>query len=222
MIASTAPTVSCRSPIKPSIARRTKAATWSGNERASLPEMRVDVHRYRGALLSQGRQHARGNPVEETVGAAFLGHRHRGAHAPSGEVRPRPGLQPLQSDSRYALSGDEEAGRGRDVLRVSGPGDLVWRNGRDQGALAPAGLRQKLGRAAAPGSGPGDAARSSERLSHPAPRRVGGRADLSGDAVPEGRAAVGSGSARRAAAHLPERDVAEADVRRPAPPARAA
>src|SRR6266699_2688426 len=113
MSACTAPTASCHSPIKPSIAPRTKAATWSGNERASLPEMRIGVHRHRGALLSQRRKHARGNPVEEALGAAIAGKRHRGAHAaPAGEVRPRPGLQSLQSDSRCALSGNEEAGRG--------------------------------------------------------------------------------------------------------------
>src|SRR5207247_9625950 len=111
-----------------------------------------------------------------------------------------------------ALSGNEGAGGGREVLRVSGQGDLVRRNGRDQGALAPARLGQKLGRAVAPRSGPRDAPRSSERLSHPAPRRVGGRADLSGDAVPEGRAAVRSRSARWADGHPPERGPAAADV----------
>src|SRR3989441_7852093 len=66
------------------------------------------------------------------------------------------------------------------------------------------------------------AARSPERLPDLAPRRIGGRAHLSRDAVPEGRAALRPGSARRADGHRPRRGVAEADVRRPAPRARAA
>src|SRR3989449_5981142 len=225
MIASTAPTASCRSPIRPSTARRTKAATWSGNERASLPQVRVGVHGHRGTLLSQGREHARGNSGEETGESSTVrrGQRDGRTHAASaGQGWAGPRLQPLQSDPRRPLSGHEEAGRGRHVLCLSREGDLVRGYGGDQGPVAAARVRQELRRATAARSGTGDAARSSERLPHPAPRRIGGRAHLSRDAVPEGRAALRPGSARRADGHRPRRGVAEADVRRPAPRARAA
>src|SRR5919108_105741 len=68
MIASTAPTTSSPSPIRPSIARRTKAATWFGNERETLPEVRVRLHRYRRALLSEGRKHAGRDPSKDAGG----------------------------------------------------------------------------------------------------------------------------------------------------------
>src|SRR2546422_3564643 len=146
MIASTAPTASCRSPIRPSTARRTKAATWSGNERASLPQVRVGVHGHRGTLLSQGREHARGNSGEETGESSTVrrGQRDGRTHAASaGQGWAGPRLQPLQSDPRRPLSGHEEAGRGRHVLCLSRQGDLVRGYGGDQGPVAAARVRQE-------------------------------------------------------------------------------
>ncbi len=103
-IASTVPTASCRSPIRPSIAPRMKAATWSGNERAPLPQVRFRVHRHGRTLLSEGRQHARGDPGEEACGAprrgsAVIGQWHRRPHAAAARKSgSRPRLQPLESD----------------------------------------------------------------------------------------------------------------------------
>src|SRR2546428_8908683 len=208
MIASTAPTASCRSPIRPFTAQRTKAATWSGNERASLPQVRVGVHGHRGTLLSQGREHARGNSGEETGESSTVrrGQRDgRPAAAYAGQGWAGPRLQPLQSDPRRPLSGHEEAGRGRDVLCLSRQGDLVRGYGGDQGPVAAARVRQELRRATAARSGTGDAARSFGRLPDSAPRRIGGRAHLSRDAVSEWRAALRPGSARRAAGRRPPR-----------------
>src|SRR6266699_1540751 len=222
-IACTAPTASCRSLTRPSIAPRTKGATWCGNERAALPQVRICVHRYRGTLLSQRRQHARGDPGQETGDAAVLRQRDRRAHAAaSRQGRPGPRVHSLESDPRRPLSGHEEAGRGRDVVRLSRQGDLVGRHRRAQGAVAAPGVRQELRRAPAPRGGARDAPRPSQRLPHPAAGRVRGRAHLSGDAIPQGRAAVRSGSARRPDGDCIRRDAAQANVCRPASRARVA
>src|SRR2546428_9706181 len=190
MIASTAPTASCRSPIRPFTAQRTKAATWSGNERASLPQVRVGVHGHRGTLLSQGRELARGNSAKKTGKPSTFrrGQRAGRTHAASaGQGWAGPRLQPLQSDPRRPLSGHEEAGRGRDVLCLSRQGDLVRGYGGDQGPVAAARVRQELRRATAARSGTADAAPSSVRLPQPATRRIRGRGYLSRSVLPASR-----------------------------------
>src|SRR5436190_17822675 len=187
MTGSTAPTALSPWRTRPSIAPRTKGATWSGNERAPLPQVWIRVQRHGGALLPERRQHARGDPGEKASRGALVRQRNRRAHAaPPRQIRTRPRLDPVQPDSRRALSGDEEAGRGRDVVRLSRLGDQFGRDRGDQGALPAPRLRQELGRAPAPLSGTGDAPRPPLRLPNPAPRRIRGRADLPGDAVPQG------------------------------------
>jgi len=219
-IASTVPTTSCRSPIKPSIAPRTKGATWSGNERAPLPEMRVRVYRYGRPLLSEGRQHARGDPGEEAAAPPAAGRRHR-AVAPASARRCRPAkpvstrLQPLESDPGCPLS----------VLKKLGEGGMSYVYlAKEISSDATVAIKVLSPRLASDKSSVERLRREAGlamRLDHPnvcriCGSRVGRRADLFGDAVPQGRAAVRPGSARRPDGDDARREVAEADVRRPA------
>src|SRR5712691_1549376 len=115
MIGCTVRTALCRSPIRPSIAPRTKGATWSGNERAPLSQMRIRVYRHGSPLLSEGRQHARGDPGSKAAGpppllrGAVVGKRYRRPDAaPAREGGPGPRVESLQSDPGRPLSGHEK------------------------------------------------------------------------------------------------------------------
>src|SRR3989475_491143 len=178
----------------PSIARRTKGATWCVNERTPLSQVRDRVCRHR-PVLPPRRQHARGGAGEARDAKASLrpplDRRHWPPHAPAGEGGPRPRLLPLRRGARLALPGAKEAGRRGHVVRLPRPRGAARARRGDQGALPQARHRPELGGAAATRGRARHAPRPPECLSHPPPRRIRGWADLSGHAVPEGRAALG-------------------------------
>src|SRR6266849_5348060 len=103
--ASPAPTVSWPSRTKPSIARRTKGATWCVNERTPLSQMRDRVCRQR-PILPPRRQHAGGGAGEARDTPAplrvSLRRRHRRPYAPASEAGSRPRLLPLGRGARLA------------------------------------------------------------------------------------------------------------------------
>src|SRR2546427_21703 len=208
----------------PSIARRTKGATWCVNERTPLSQVRDRVCRHR-PVLPPRRQHARGGAGEARDAKASLrpplDRRHWPPHAPAGEGGPRPRLLPLRRGARLALPGAKEAGRRGHVVRLPRPRGVDGARRGDQGAVPQARHRPELGGAAAARGRARYATRPCERLPHPAPRRVRGWADLSGHAVPEGRAALGPRGEGWADESRRRDRRAAAGVRRAAPRARA-
>src|SRR5437867_6069281 len=227
MTACPAPTASWRSPTRPPIAPRTKGATWCVKERTPLSQVWDRVRRQR-PVLPPRRQHARGGAGKAPHAAAPLrprpplDGRHHRPHTAAGETGARSRDLSPGRGARLALRGPEEAGRRGHVVRLPRPrGGERARRG-DQGALPQARHRQKLGGAAATRGRARHATRPSARLSHPAPRRVRGWADLPGDALPEGGAALGPrGEGRADESRRRDRDPASG-VRRAAPRARAA
>src|SRR3989442_12943935 len=130
--ASRAPTASSPLPTRPSIAPRTKGATWCVNERATLCPLRVRLPGRR-ALLPARRHDARRGAGEGEDPRPPVEHRrtHPAAAVQGAGAGPR--LLALEPGPGRPLRGAEEAGRGRDVVRVPREGDRFRPGSGDQG-----------------------------------------------------------------------------------------
>src|SRR5436309_2662334 len=197
----------------------------------ALTILLADIDRFK--LVNDTRGHIAGDSVLRQVGeilrrearsvdlvAPFAG-RHRGPYAPAGEAGARSRLLPPGGGARLALPGSEKAGRRGHVVRLPRPRGVDRARRGDQGALPKARHRPELRGAAATRGRARHATRPPGCLSHPPPRRIRGWADLSGHAVPEGRAALGPrGEGWADGARRRDRRAASG-VRRAAPRARA-